>query len=542
VHTVFRSLLFPTGLPVAWRSWLLIGLAMAFFAGAVLSQWHYTPMWDSWIYANCVTEAAAHPSQFWRYGCVQHLSHGYVFLLAAVQRLGLSGQPGVLCVNTLLGIGAILALYSSARSVLPGPRYRVDCALLTSGWAAFPVFLASAVFVNIDYGVLVFGLMTLACLLRGRLYSAALAGLGLVLSKETGSLVYLAMVAPYLVVMVGRGPGAPAAKAIRLVRSWPLALPALAVVAYFRWLRGASLSLWGHQPLGAVVDQLTTLRLFTRDTAAAAAGIFVLSFFWIPSAVLAAGAVRRAAAFCVGQPRSAVAGEDPRRLRVVLWTAGLATFLLTRPQTSVSVRYFAVLYPLLLLAFLPALIRFRWGPLPRRFVLGCLAGLFAVSSFRSVDPVSRRVYGVFSFGRHPMFSMTSINRECCGHGIDQLVYNLEFTRIAEVLDAAVVGLAPTPERPIVVPDGTDWYLMLDMEPRTFRRTMAGAGAIRVPELELSSLVAHSTRPRELSFLALPTVDSRPALQWLAASYWITDVVTFGSDGYVVEAYRMRRSR
>jgi hypothetical protein len=527
-------------LAVEWGALAVVGIALVVFAAIVLRQSHYIPIWDSWIYANCVLDAATHPFEFERYRCAGHFSHAYMFLLAIPQWLGTGEVPGILCLNALLGMGAILACYAAARSVFTGARYRMDCALLAAVFAIHPVFLASAVFVNVDYGVLIFALITLACLLRRRTCASGVFGLALVFSKEVGVLVYVILLGCYLVFVGGRRPGAPGHKLVRVLRLLPLALPPVASVIYVCWLRPRAVPLWGNLSPLLILDQLTTVRLMALETRAALAGIFVLSFSWIPTAFIAADLIARIASWSLRKPARFPEEVHRENLSFFLWTAALATFFLTRFQTSVSVRYYAVLYPLLLTAFLAALVRLWLRPALRRILLGSVMALFLASAFRTLDPISMRTYGSFPFGKHEMLAMTSINHECCGHGLDQLVYNLEFVRIHEAIDEVLSQIRPSVARPIVIADSADWFLMVRMNPTTFRRTLRRSGSQRVPHLDITELTALAQPPAEISFLALATADNRTALARLRAHYDVTETVMFGRDGYSLQVQRMRR--
>src|SRR5262249_3800481 len=70
--------------------------------------------------------------------------------------------------------------------------------------AVHPLVVSSAVQPNVDYGVMVFFLVTLAALVEGRTRAAAAAGILLVFAKETGIIGYRAMIALYGVLVLAR--------------------------------------------------------------------------------------------------------------------------------------------------------------------------------------------------------------------------------------------------------------------------------------------------------------------------------------------------
>lgn len=514
-------------------------LGVAAFVTVLATQSHYIPIWDSWVYATCVVDASAHPWEFARLGCAGHFSHAYVFLLEVPALLGIDAMCGMLFINAVLGALAILSVHSIARCLLPGCQHRVDCSTIALAFAMHPVFIASAVFINVDYGVLTFGLLTFACLLREKRLCAALVGCFLVFSKEVGAVVYLAMVGSFGLFVVVAGSGSKNVKIRQLVRAAPLVTPLAAVLAYVMWGRPHAQPLWGHMTAETIVRQLLTFAPFSNRTHAQFVGILVLDFMWIPSAALGAWVVWRLISRRLGY-RTPAPGSGARDQRCLLGALVVISFFLTGIQTSVSVRYYAIIYPLLLLASLVAATALPIRVAIRRALLGCLIVAFGISNFRTLDPMSRYAYGTFRFGSHPLLAMNSINAECCGFGLDQLVYNLEFVRFHEVIEAALVELRPSGTIPIVVADEMDWFLMARMDAKTYRRTLTGSDGRRVPHLDVTDLNRRKYPPTEFQFVALPNVDNRPTLRELSSRFAITETATHGREGYLLTSYRMRR--
>ena len=517
---------------------VLLSLGVVFFVAVVLSQSGYMPIWDSWEYAVCVLEATAHPQELARYSCASHFTHIYCFLLTLPGHLGSPGMGGLLAVNALLGMGSLLALHDIARTLLPDQRFRLDCALVACAWAVHPIHLSSALFINPDFGVMAFILMSLAFLLRGKPNEAALLGIGAAFSKETGGLLYVIMAASYLVLAVGRGQGTRAERWAHFKDCWPLLAPVLAILAYVLLGRPMGASLWGSPTLSSMFDQLTTFRLLAGGTLAAAATIFVLSFAWIPTSVILLDLLHGSLFWCLGHSAPTPEAVRTPAAGVVLAVTAFATFALTRFQTTVLPRYFTILYALLLLVFLRALLRLGFPQWVRRLLLGCLVVLLGLSSFRTLDPVSARLYGTFPFGDHRMLAMTTLNHELGFPDPNQLVYNLEFARLPAAIDEALPTLQPTWQRPVVLPNQTNWNLLIHMNPETWRRSLPIPGAARLPHFQSNEFPRQS--PPELSFLVLPIVDSSRERRGLEATYEVVTVERHGGDGYWMEVVRMRR--
>jgi hypothetical protein len=85
-------------------------------------------------------------------------------------------------------------------------------------------------------------------------------------------------------------------------------------------------------------------------------------------------------------------------------------YALTRFVTFSNVRYLLPAMPLLLIASYAALVRLLPRVQPRRLALITYALLLVVSAERTVDPLSRRVWGTFPFGSHEMLRMASMTR------------------------------------------------------------------------------------------------------------------------------------
>src|SRR5215218_5841655 len=109
-------------------------------------------------------------------------------------------------------------------------------------------------------------------------------------------------------------------------------------------------------------------------------------------------------------------------------------WLLSRFVTFSNARYYLPIFPLVLLVAYASAVRLRIPPAARAGGAAALATLLAVSAVRTVDPVSRGLWGTWQMGERSLLSVTSLTGECCGHGRDQLAYNLEFTALATLQD------------------------------------------------------------------------------------------------------------
>jgi hypothetical protein len=218
----------------------------------------------------------------------------------------------------------------------------------------------------------------------------------------------------------------------------PLVSFGVYVVAYVV-LRPTSVAVWegetARKSAGIVRQFIVPSDAFT---AAYGAMIFVLNFAWIPTLSIAAdlGAALRAA---VNHRVRAMPGLD-RPVVSLLSIVGVAIlyFLTVSPYTNP--RYVLAAVAMLLAMFVIALVRLGLPPIVRRGLLAAYTILLVVSAVRTIDPVSRLVFGTFPVGSHEMLSMSSITKECCGpFGRDQLVYSLEFTVFDDLVSDALAA-------------------------------------------------------------------------------------------------------
>ena len=212
-------------------------------------------------------------------------------------------------------------------------------------------------------------------------------------------------------------------------------------------------------------------------------------------------------------------------------------YALTRFLIFSNVRYLMIASALLLIPAYAALLRLSLATRLRRLSLVAYALLLVISAERTVDPISRRLWGTFPFGSHEMLRIASITGECCGIGRDQLVYSLEFTRLHELADDALASLAPDNRTLLVIPANTSWYTIGPLDARTHRRTLRRTGTIE-PMVVTHGEVMKDVRPDRFTYLALPNADLPRALVNLGVYYDWGPPRRFERSGYTVLAYDM----
>lgn len=100
-------------------------------------------------------------------------------------------------------------------------------------------------------------------------------------------------------------------------------------------------------------------------------------------------------------------------------------------------------------------------------------GILSVGqTFRTIDPVSKFIFGQFQFGQHTMLRMISLVNECCGYaGKDQLAYNAQYAVIGRLIDATYQTISLTPSIPLFIGNLDGAELFTPADTTTYSRTL-----------------------------------------------------------------------
>jgi hypothetical protein len=553
----------------------------------------YVPMWDARIYAMCAVSAAARPFSMDALRCAGHPSEAYIGVLSAFQRLDL-GNPRLLhLANALLLCLAAAAFARLLRRTFPAGTLAPERALLLTALILDPAVLSALLHVNVDTGVLVFLLCASAALAEDRRALAIVFGLLASYSKETGALLYAALAGTYaLVVLLPRptpahirnalicgglsailpalivpwGPwsvplalgaalagarlgfGRPwhtselSALGARAVPLTPLFLPSLVYGVHLVWhvRQAATGGLWIGTTGTDIAQSVLTAQLGPISRTYLAL-IFVLTFHWLISAIIGADlllGVRRYVSQATPRP---VPGAVDRPLVFLLLFAAGAVYLVTRFETLVIARYMTPVFPYVLVAFLAALLRLRLPIAMRRVTMAGFVLLLAWSAHRTVDPVSRALFGTYPFGRRAMLHVNSFAGTCCGYGLNQTIYNLEFLRFADAMQAALNRLHPAHGDVVLsLPGPADWLSIGPLDSASQRQLVPRPVAhepllYRAVDLATWSVPVDSAWLIEVAYFRADEDRKRLAERFLIGppdSIWV--------DGYGVAIRRLTR--
>ena len=574
---------------------LLVLLGAGLVSALLLwSRRDYVPIFDGRIYADCIAQVAADPGYLARYRCAGHIAESYVAILAVAARLVPDTPAALLVANVLLLVLGAVALWRLLRSAFPTAEHRVGRSLVVGAFLVHPIVLASVVQPGLDLGLLVFSLCALAAAVEGRRWTLVFFGILLIFSKEPGVVLYGAIVAVWLwrrcagmlspdddlragivtlaflgglsliaretssalfflaaaglVARRRRRPALPPGEGLArtVLREWPLAIPVLLLLAYVVYYKlrapaapdGTGQSVvWGG---GSALDLILTLLrggVFDPASRSSLLLMFVVGFLWVPSiwmlVDLAVGAVRHVR----NLPARPLDGADRSALAFVVVVLVAEVWLLSRFVTYSNARYYLPVFPLALIAAYAALVRLRVPPWGRHLLFASVAALLAASAVRTIDPLSRAIWGTFPVGERSLLSITSLRNECCGHGRDQLAYNLEFTKFASLQDALFERLKPSDSTVLVLPPEGDWYTVETLDRATHRRTLRAEGTIRPRVVQAPD--AHALMAARAWYVELPFIRDTTFRMLLRRRFDISEPCWVRRSGYSLAVREMR---
>src|SRR5262245_8268383 len=244
--------------------------------------------------------------------------------------------------NAALGAASIAAFHRLLGVCFPG-RDQVERTLVTALYALAPLWVAHAIFLNLDYAATVFYVLFLSCLFARRFWWANVWAIALIFSKETGGAAWGVTMAAYVIafVPVGRASGS---ERLAMLRSHALLLVApltlltyLALIAALRpdpagWLNS-------YAPVGVIHDSwdaVLNTNLADSGFRSFLVDIFVLNFQWLYAVVIV---ITLGASLVRHEPRDREAAGLPR-LGVFLALALIGlVYITTRFRPTNAPRY-----------------------------------------------------------------------------------------------------------------------------------------------------------------------------------------------------------
>jgi hypothetical protein len=524
-----------------WPRAVLVISAIAAFV-LVASRASYVPIWDGRTYADCIVGAADAPRTPDAFRCIGHTSQAFIALAALVQTIDEGNATLLIALNGALFVLSAVGFGRLIRLCFPDEDARPDRELLTAAFIVQPAFLSSVVQPSIDLPLLPQFLWCMVFLWRRQMKAVVAIGILMAFTKETGLLLYAVLVGSFAFHQLRTDRAPPWDRMKSVLRLAPLSLPAVVFAGYLA-VRAATHSgpligttaNTGSSFLGQFLTPRLDLYLINFLVLT-----LVLNFAWVATVPIGldafVGLVRRAHKLA----RRPLGSADKSVIEFVLTVLIAVGVALSRFITYGNIRYYLGIVALLPIVLVATLHRFGIPPRWRSATLGAYGVLLLASNVRTLDPLSRTIYGTFAFGEHRLLRMTRITDECCGNGQDQLAYNLQFTALGDVVDDALGTLLPKENPHIILPDSTAWFQIGPLDSASHRRTLRRHDTVRVPIVEVAGAVADSGRPQRAIYLALPNGQHERGLADLRRVYDFGPERRVEQHGYQLFAWDLTR--
>lgn len=514
------------------------------FSFIVFLNMDFVPMWDGRVYFDELALAIEQPFNFFNFNIVRHPTMLYMLLIALPQYIDL-GNPYLLHgVNLILGILAIYSFHRIIARVFSSDEIFIERSLLTLIFSTYPLFTATSLNLNPDYGVLAFLLLFISVLLERKKIHTLIVGFFLVFSKETGVLLYTATAFLYFYFFVGQSKRSLCEK-LRFFIKWGtiMGLPLYTYIIYliFNFHSNTESVLWqdSGNDFNALINTFTSFSLFNRTFLGYLSGIFIVNFNWIFSLFLLALIASNFFRIVFGLNKSLPLQTEPLLFIFLNYLFVIALYLLTRYLTFVNLRYLLPLFPFLIIVFYYSLLYFVRRSFVRSLVLIITFILLLVSNFKTIDPISKMLYGTFKFGNHSLLNMTKFTGECCGYGRDQIVYNLEYVNLHRVQNEIYRYFKPDSSTVLVSNPSSDWHLIGLLDNDTFERTIRHRNVKNIKYSDPVKIKMLEVKPEVIFYINYPNFDNISDLMLLSTIYSKVDVLQFGKNDYFVDVYKMK---
>jgi hypothetical protein len=394
---------------------------------------------------------------------------------------------------------------------------------------------------SLDFTLPIYLVTLLLCLFKRRFFYAAAVGVLLVFTKESGFMLYGVSVFLFILLMILSDPILLKDKTKLLKKIGVLILPVPLFALY--------MVLVPHTQIGRSWTEgvMKMFRFYLLDKLILAQLIssLVINFDWIITAFILVNVIFLGVLYLkplkhkvkiIRAFNSKYEGAYFYLLFVVI------IYFLTRIPFVNNPRYMLPVLPILIILFGASLVNVLRNQSLITIALAMLLVLLTVSSFRTVDPVSKKIIGTFRFGSHEILQMAINDELKHGFGKDQLVYNFEFTQFHYITEKIFgrVGWAET----FAIAREFTWLPDFGaFDTGTGHRSIYGENVRSLPFVYSDAITADNA-PQEIYYISYPNYDrdgmNAGERDRLSRMYDLKEVITVENDGYSVDVYRYVR--
>lgn len=510
------------------------------------------PLWDSYEYVNThMYKAVTSSFNLLNFNFAEHVSFAWTLPTSLPQYFGFGNMPVLHFTIAFFTVLSMVAFYGILKHLFSGNKHNIEVNLLTFLYAFYPPFVANALQYSPDYGVLVFYTIFLYFLITKHKKLTILSGTALVFTKETGIVFYaISVFISFLFSLEWRKLNL--GKVFR--KMWNYAFFSFPVLIYLLFLM-VRVFILRQEPLpwyltdsgGNLQMPLFPHSVVQKIPASYFILIFIANFNWILTYFLILGIILSVFKI-VRKRRGDSYKEDIKYLNIIfLYTIFFVmTLVMISYKTFSNPRYFLPLYPFLIILFYFGIHVFIQKRIIRNFLLLSIISLFFISCFKTIDPISQKIYGTFRFGNHDILDMTSITGECCGYGRDQLVYNLEYTHLHYLLNDLLQSIRPLKKDAFAYNLRAGPFLFPVWDKSGFSRTVSHKNIDAVYIINWYSYLYN--KPKIIYYIEMPNTDNANYLRWyetrmyspsLKLRYTLVKEMNFDDDGYSLKVYKLK---
>ncbi len=383
--------------------------------------------------------------------------------------------------------------------------------------------------------------MLLLFLFKKRFFYAIAVGILLVFNKESGFMLYGVSVFLFIPLMIFNNPSLLNDKKKFVKEISALIIPILLFVIYMVIVPRTQI---GNSWTEGII-KMSRFYLLDKVIVAQLISLLVINFNWLISAMILINVVVISMEYVRSRqhklvPRTVFNSTYEGVYFYIMFIAII--YFLTRIPLFNNPRYMLPTLPILIILLGESLVNVLRKQSLIKIALTLLLVLLTVSSFRTVDPVSKKVMGTFKFGSHEMLDMARFDGPGheYGYGRDQLVYNFEFTQIHYLTEKIFDRVGWWQKVFVVAPNAT-WvkdFGTFDITKR--RRAMHGERVYTLPFVFPFQILADSDAPRHLYYISYPHFDKDNVNEneraKLSRLYDLDEVITVEDEGYGIDVY------
>jgi len=550
------------------REKLAIGYVLLLYTALVFLFLDFVPFLDGGTYFQSLITAAKSRFNLFSISTAGHPNIIYFLYLVLFQYMD-PGNTFLLHVsNVILGSAAIYSFAKILQFIFRNEN-TINLAIAAAFFAINPVFVVNTIELNLDFSLVCFYLMFLYLLLyQKKQILILLGGTAMIFTKEPGVILYLISIVLYLIIFHMRKEASLIYKIKLIAMKTHFIIPPLIFLAYIIYkTRLGEAGYWTNaEPIVNIIHSFLSIDLFDKHFLTVATYTFIMNFNWILTFLIASFFLVKIMSFvlnCKILPNQEKTNNSAMIFISLLFI--IIFHIFSSFKTVSNPRYFLPLYPLLIIIFYYSLSWFRNKNLKTILLLGMLA-LFLTSNFRTIDPLSKLIFGTFKFGKHDMLITTSITQELPTYGRDQLVYNLEYTNIIYLLDSIFKDVFTnnhriTTEEYFLKYSSLRWYTLLNpLDKTSFRRTFKNKNIIRNYFIDVDSFGSYwldgntyssfselPILPKKLYWVSLPIIkDEEQSLfdfinylkQKEKIFYSINRINYYERSGYILKLYQL----